>query len=138
MYSRNAVVPPAGIIVPGERDRFVIGSSYRCDIFYKDGVHIRPEHGRILLGSRKEEARMELCSLQGVLVNRREGERKHFEKQDEGNYVLPLSKGDEVRIFGLWILYYETVLMIGARYGDMRLSVGVREGRNAFAAHRRG
>ncbi len=136
MYCRNTFISPAGIIVPGDRDRFIIGSSYQSDIFYKDGARIRPEHGRILLGG-EDGDRIELVSLQGVFVNLREGERKQFEKRGEGKYVLMLSYGDEVRIFGLWIRYYKTLLMAGAWYGDIRLSVSGRERRDVLAAHRR-
>ena len=93
-------------------------------------------HGKIFFPYGKEAGRLELCSLQGVSANLKEGERKSFEKGADGNHVLFLSYGDEIRIFGLWIRYYETFLMAGAWYGDMRLSVNGGERRDVIAPHR--
>ncbi len=107
-----------------------VGSAFKNDIFYQDRNMILPLHG--MIRHTADKTVMEVYSNMECYVNLNEGPEKGFLRGPDG-YSVSLAYGDEVRIFGLWLLFLGKLLLVNAYYGDLR--VAVRNGRFYDPSH---
>lgn len=109
------IVSQTGIIPLKGRDVLTLGSSYMSDIFYNYNNKVAPKEKVLIVGD-------------GEIIIKNDFQNRD-DLMDESDYTKEqtvLRYGDEFRMYGLWMQYLGSILIVCSFFGELRVAVAKR------------